>query len=113
MAETYLDYDRDGAGIELWPEALRSGDRIHVAFRAARVVGAMSVPHYEVTVLDARCRRVATLLRGRARPAGGVICVDWDGRDDGGAWVPPGLYRLRVESVGSGLRLERTIYVEP
>jgi flagellar hook assembly protein FlgD len=97
----------------LWPEVLRAGERILVAFRAARVAGMMRVPSYEVTVFDSRRRRVATLLRGRARPSAGVVCVDWDGRDDRGALVPPGAYQLRVEGPGSSPRLERTLLVTP
>src|SRR5262245_14827991 len=113
MAETYLERDSaPGAGIELWPHSLRAGDRIHVAFRAARVVGAMSMPRYEVSVLDSGRRRVATLLRGRARPAGGVVCLDWDGRDDRGVLLSPGRYWLRVTIVDSPATLERTLYVE-
>jgi len=111
MAE--LELDPRTSGLELWPTSLRSGDRIHIAFRATRVVGAMSVPRYEVSVLDSRRRRVATLLRGRVRPAAGVICVDWDGRDDRGIMVTSGAYTLRVERAGTEFRLERMLFVGP
>ncbi len=110
MAELYLD-DR-GPGIELLPEVLSAGDHVLVAFRATRVMGAMSAPRYQVTVHDERRRHVATLLLGRVRPAGGVVCVAWDGRDDRGALVSPGLYRLRVETLGTSLRMERTLRVD-
>ena len=107
-----LYLDDAAAGITLDPAVLRAGDYINVAFRAARVAGATSLPRYDVAVFDARRRRVATLLRGRARAAAGVVCVDWNGRDDTGALVPPGAYQLRVESAGSSLRLERTLLVD-
>ncbi len=68
MAEVYLE--DASPGLELWPSVLRAGERMHIAFRAARVVGTMSVPRYEVAVFDSRRRRVATLLRGPARPSG-------------------------------------------
>jgi hypothetical protein len=110
MPELYLDHR--GSGLELWPNVLRAGDRVHVAFRAARVVGAMSIPRYEVTVLDSRRRRVATLLLGSARPVSGVVCVEWDGRDDRGQFVPAGAYQLRVEGLRCSLRLERTLLVD-
>ena len=110
MAELLLEQTRPR--LELWPSALRAGERVHIAFRAARVIGSMSVPRYEVTVLDARRRRVATLLHGPARPVGGVVCVEWDGRDDRGRRVPPGSYQLRVEGVGFRLRLERTLLID-
>ncbi len=97
--------------IELWPPVLRAGDRVHIVFRAARIVGAMSVPRYAVAVLDFRRRVVANLLRGPARPVSGVICVDWDGRGDDGAPVPPGHYRVHVELPGASQPTERTLLV--
>src|SRR5262245_2471710 len=108
---TRLFLDVDGSGIELWPSQLRIGDRILIAFRASRVVGAMSAPRYEVMVLDFRRRRLATLLRGPARPSGGVVCVEWDGRDDHGRPVPAGPYQALVARVGTHVRLERTLWV--
>jgi hypothetical protein len=110
MAELFLD--QRCTGLEFWPPALKAGERIHIAFRAARVVGMMSTPRYEVTILDARRRRVATLLHGPARPSGGVVTLEWDGRDDAGDPVPAGAYQLRVQALGSPLQLERTIRVD-
>jgi len=104
---------QQGLGIEVWPREPRIGERMLVAFRAAKVFGAMSVPRYEVMVLDERRRRVATLMRGQARPSGGVVCVDWDGRDDGGVMIRAGVYRLRVEGIGTSLVLERTMRFDP
>jgi hypothetical protein len=110
MAELYLE--NAGSGLDIRPPVLRHGDRVHVAFRALRVPGGMSLPRYDVAVFDARRRRVATLLRDPVRPAGGVVCIEWDGRDDRGVILPPGAYQLRVEGVGNPLRLERTLLVD-
>lgn len=98
--------------VEIWPSILRAGERVVIAIRATRVVGTMSLPVYRITVLDAQRRHVATLLHGRARPTAGVVCVEWDGRADGGGTVPPGEYRLRVERLGTPAWLERTLRVE-
>ena len=105
------EIDNQGVELQLWPSLLRLGDRIHVAFRAARLVGSMSAPRYQVSVLDARRQRVATLLHGFARPTAGVVCVEWDGRDDGGDYVPPGVYRVHVAGLGFPLRLEQVLHI--
>lgn len=107
-----LSPERQGLAIEVWPREPRIGDRIHVAFRAPPHVGAASRRRYEVTVLDHRRRRVATLLRGPGFVMRGVICVEWDGTDDRGAQVAPGGYQLRVEGRGPSLILERTLRIE-
>ncbi len=104
-----LHLDGPGAGIQVWPESPRLGERIHVAFRAARIAGAMHRPRYEVTVLDARRRRVTALLKGHARAVGGVVCVEWDGVNDNGALVSPGVYLLRIRCHRSPLVLERSL----
>lgn len=85
---------------------------MRVAFLAQRVPGGIRLPRYSVTVMDARRRRVATLLREPARPTGGVVHVDWDGRDDQGRLLMPGSYLLSVRGVDNTLRLERTVLVE-
>jgi hypothetical protein len=107
-----LHLDGPGAGIQVWPESPRLGDRIHVAFRAARIVGAMHQPRYLVTVLDTRRRKVTALLKGAARAVGGVVCVEWDGVDESGALVPPGDYLLRIQCQRSPLVLERSLRLE-
>lgn len=101
-----------GSGLDIRPRVVRPGDRVHVAFRAHRIPGGTTVPRYDVSVLDALRRRVATLLREPVRPSGGVVCLDWDGRDDHGFLLPPGQYQLRVQGVGNPLELERTLLVE-
>ena len=109
MTDTLLD---TASSVEIWPPILRPGERIHVAIRATRGVGTMSLPVYRISIVDPRRRRVATLLHGRSRPIQGVVCVEWDGRDDEGRSVPPGDYRLRVERLGSPSWLERPLRIE-
>jgi hypothetical protein len=100
------------SGLDIRPSVFRPGDLVQVAFRALRVPGTLSVPRYDVGVFNARRLRVATLLREAVRPTGGVVCLDWDGRDDRGLLLPPGSYQLRVEGVGNPLQLERTLQIE-
>jgi flagellar hook assembly protein FlgD len=51
-----------------------------------------------VEVLDVRGRRVATLA---SRPAiAGAHRAAWDGRDEGGAPLPAGVYFVRLEGQG-------------
>src|SRR5262245_55453624 len=52
--------------------------------------------HVRVSVIDITGRRVANLFEG-AQEAG-PHAVAWEGRDDGGARVPAGVYLVRVES---------------
>ena len=110
LADLYLD----GAQpvLDIRPRIVRAGDRVHVAFRVPRIPGIMSVPRFDVTVLDAWRRRVATLLREPVRPAGGVVRIDWDGRDDQGIHLRSGSYQLRVEGVGNSIQLERTLLID-
>jgi hypothetical protein len=56
---------------------------------------------------DARGRLVRTLVSG-PRPAGRGY-VDWDGRDDGGNGVPAGIYFLRFEAKGLGVKTSRLV----
>ena len=106
-----VQVENEGMELQLWPSLLRLGDCIHVAFRAARVVGTMNPPRYDVSILDSRRRRIATLLRGHARPTAGVVCVEWDGRDESGVYVPSGAYRVQVVGLGFLLRLEQVVHV--
>ena len=102
--------DDCNARIELWPSELRAGDRILVAIRTNRMVGA-AAERCEVTIVDAHHRRVVKLPRGSSRPSRGVIFLEWDGRDDRGRQVPVGSYRILVHATGTRLRLERTVQV--
>lgn len=61
-----------------------------------------------ITVLDLAGRRVATLLNAGA--AGGLTSVRWDGRDESGGVLPPGLYLIRAE-LGSTWLTRRLVVV--
>jgi len=39
------------------------------------------------------------------------VCVEWDGRDESGAHVPSGAYRVQVVGLGFPLRLEQVVHV--
>ncbi len=54
-------------------------------------------------VLDLQGRVVRTLMEGKA--SAGPHSVEWDGRDQGGRWLPTGLYLIRLES---GVRAQST-----
>ena len=58
-------------------------------------------------------RPVATIVRGPLRPVGGVVCIEWNGRDEAGAELPAGRYHLRVTRPGSTFLLERKLHIEP
>lgn len=110
MANLHLNID--APHLDIRPRVVRPGDNVYVAFRALRLPGTTRMPRYDVTVLDAWRRRVATLLREPVRPTGGVVCLEWDGRDDRGMLLMPGNYQLRVRGVGNPLQLERTLLIE-
>jgi len=107
-----LELKTGGSSLQLWPETLRTGDRLHIAFLAPVFTGGLPRQEFEVTVLDQRRRRVATVVRGVLRPAGGVVCTEWDGRDERGEPAPPGRYLLRVVKPNSTFTLERTVFIE-
>ncbi len=69
------------------PNPLRAGSAFALDLPAESPVDA------EVVAVDGR--RVRTLLAREARPAGRST-LHWDGRDERGASVPPGLYFVRV-----------------
>lgn len=101
-----------GSALQLWPDTMRTGDRLHIAFLAPLFAGGPLRQEFEVTVLDQRRRVVATIARGVLRPAGGVVCTEWDGRDVRGDLAPPGRYLLRVVKPNSTFTLERTVFIE-
>ena len=76
-----------------------NGDGIHDAFALSYTLLKLvrSVP-VSLEIFDLSGRRVRQIEEGR-KTIGNHVCV-WDGRDDGGGKVPPGLYlyELRVES---------------
>jgi len=106
-----LAFTTGGTSLQTWPETLRAGDRLHIAFLAP-ALGTPPRDEFEVTVYDHRRRRVATVVRGALRPAGGVVCIEWDGCDHQGSPLPPGHYQLRVTKRASTFLLERTIHLE-
>lgn len=59
----------------------------------------------DVEVFDAAGRRVRTLWTGQA--AAGMRSVVWDGADDAGRRLQPGLYVIRLEA--AGVRRERRV----
>jgi len=102
----------EGPALKTWPASPRAGERIHIAFVAPSRIGDGNWQVYEITVHDTTGRRVATVVHGRVRAVGGVVCVWWDGRLEGGL-AAPGRYLLRVAKPGSGFAVERTIAIEP
>jgi hypothetical protein len=60
-----------------------------------------SAGEVHVTVHDALGRRVRSLDAGSGALEAGPHRVVWDGRSDGGAAMPAGLYFVRVETAGS------------
>jgi glucose/arabinose dehydrogenase len=68
---------------------------------ATRLV--LELPHpatVRLAVFDTRGRHLRTLFDGTA--AAGETRVEWDGADDRGVNVPPGIYFARVEGAGAG-----------
>jgi len=61
-----------------------------------------------VSLVDAGGQIVRRLVDGRHLPARRRLTVWWNGREDGGARAPDGLYRVRVALIGEG----RTIDLE-
>src|SRR5262249_52099914 len=109
---THAERESGFEEIELRPPVLRAGDHVQIAFRAARIGGSMRVPRYRVAILDERRRPIANLLRGPARPAGGAVCVEWDGRDDRGLSVLPGIYCIHIQLPGASLPIERKLFID-
>lgn len=59
--------------------------------------------HLDLAVFDATGRLVRNLLLGQL--AGGASTVEWDGKDDAGRHVPPGVYYVRLRSGGGNASL--------
>ena len=67
-------------------------DRTHIGYDLARLVDEAPVA---IAVIDLSGRRVRQLL---AEPqGGGSFTVPWDGEDDAGVKVAPGIYLVRIE----------------
>ena len=109
MGTIYLG--QESGGLRFWPGELGEGDRLRIAFAAPMFAGGAAHAGWEIFVSDERRRRVATVLRGPVRRSAGVMCVEWDGRDDLGERVNAGTYRVEVVHLGGGFRLERTLRI--
>ena len=59
----------------------------------------------DIEILDLSGRRVRTLFNGAE--SSGTFTWDWDGRDDGGTTVPPGIYLAKVSVDAERERFER------
>jgi hypothetical protein len=65
-------------------------DHVRIEFRLRRR------DHVTVTILTLGRRHVRTLAAGELHPPG-KVSFPWDGRNDDGALVPDGAYRIRIE----------------
>jgi len=90
-----LDYGRSISAHEVDLPGPRSVGRIE-----AREVDARREAHAagvaRLSIHDASGRRIADLVSGSA--SAGAHSVVWDGRDDRGARLPPGVYFARLET---------------
>jgi flagellar hook assembly protein FlgD len=84
------------------PAAIAFGLRAHPNPARGAATIAFDLPRagdVELALYDLAGRRVRTLARG-ALP-GGRHQVAWDGRDDRGRNVAPGVYLCRIEALGA------------
>ena len=81
-------------------------DEVGFHFQVVKVGGASPV---EVLIHDVRGQRVRRLVEHRPTSTG-IYGMEWDGRDERGAVVPPGVYlaRVRVDTDTEGARIEHT-----
>jgi hypothetical protein len=80
-----------------WPNPSRGAVTVRLALGSAFAGGSL-----RLTLLDAAGRRVRR-LEHEVPPAaaGGNLALSWDGRDDAGRPVAPGVYGVRVEGAGA------------
>lgn len=74
------------------PNPFRDGSTLHYELEMAGRV--------TITVHDVAGRSVKTLARNVWREAG-IHVATWDGRDDAGRLVAPGVYFERVQALGA------------
>jgi hypothetical protein len=74
------------------PNPSRSGTTLRFSAPATAI--------FEASVYDIRGRLVRTIARSEA-PGNGAASFRWDGRDDGGRSVPPGIYFFRGDGEGN------------
>jgi hypothetical protein len=104
-AYVYWDLRTGGATTGV-SEAVRAPDRLRFASvypNPARTRSVMSYVlaqpgHVRLTIHDVMGRRIATLADRVEEP--GTHSATWEGRDQGGALVPPGVYWARLVSGG-------------
>jgi len=80
--------------LDIYPNPFNPGTRIGFDLPASG--------HVELSVFDARGRRIATLYNAQA--AAGPLQFDWNGRDDNGLAQPGGVYLFRMVSMQDGIR---------
>jgi hypothetical protein len=66
-------------------------DRARIAYSLVQLLRAIQT---EVKVFDLAGRRVRSLFAGEE--SSGFHPKEWDGRDDSGGWLPPGIYLVEV-----------------
>lgn len=91
------------APLSAWPLPYRAAGRLNVAFATASGVGG-GPGAAEVALYDASGRLVRRIAKG-LYPAG-VHVAGWDGRDERGRAVAPGVYFLRASTAGQGASLK-------
>ncbi len=74
-----------------WPNPSRGNVMLRVRLVAAATTGPI-----RATILDAAGRRVRALEAPVGAATGGTLSLPWDGRDDAGRPVAPGVYAVRV-----------------
>ena len=77
------------------PNGDGTNDRLSLAFQVSQVIGEAPL---QVRIFDLSARLISTLLDRLAESDN--FSVEWDGRDEAGRVVPPGLYLYRVELEG-------------
>jgi hypothetical protein len=85
-----------GAPLAAWPLPYQGGD-LTISFATASGVGG-GIGHTEVILYNALGQRVRTVASG-SYPAG-YQTVAWDGRDDAGRTLAPGIYFLNSRTGG-------------
>ena len=96
------------AGLRVWPQPAGENGRVQLAFAAPRVGDGLA-GDLDVSIFDARGRRVAVLVHGRPQVEAGVVRLEWNGRDGEGHAAGPGLYFLRVRAPSARFETTRRV----
>jgi hypothetical protein len=82
-------------GVAATPTPFALGTTTTIRFRVADAVGG-SCPA-EIRILDGSSRLVRKLTKSASCPAGGTVSsIGWNGKNTGGALVPPGAYTIEI-----------------